>query len=124
MDSAELFGRVIKVNQAKPQKEANEGLGSRTAVWEQVCLKIFFFFPFLFFSPSFVPHGFGRVRGCLLVCLDVLTTRRCRRGTRRNSTRMKKGRGMGWRTRPTAVWILCKALRGWLKPDRDCSRGR
>ncbi|TKA32756.1 hypothetical protein B0A50_00981 [Salinomyces thailandicus] len=35
MDSAELFGRVIKVNQAKPQKEANEGLGSRTAVWEQ-----------------------------------------------------------------------------------------
>ena len=39
MDQSELYGRVIKCNQAKPQKDANEGLGSRTAVWEQVsCL--------------------------------------------------------------------------------------
>ena len=37
MDQSELYGRVIKCNQAKPQKDANEGLGSRTAVWEQVC---------------------------------------------------------------------------------------
>jgi hypothetical protein len=36
MDQAELYGRVIKVNQAKPQKNADEGLGSRTAIWEQV----------------------------------------------------------------------------------------
>ena len=36
MDQSELFGRVIKVSAAKPQKENNEGLGSRTAVWEQV----------------------------------------------------------------------------------------
>lgn len=36
MDQSELFGRVIKVAQAKPQKNADEGLGSRTAVWEQV----------------------------------------------------------------------------------------
>lgn len=36
MDQAELYGRVIKVNQAKPQKNQDEGLGSRTAVWEQV----------------------------------------------------------------------------------------
>ncbi|MCJ1476549.1 hypothetical protein MMC13_005215 [Lambiella insularis] len=35
MDQSELFGRVIKVSAAKPQKESNEGLGSRTAVWEQ-----------------------------------------------------------------------------------------
>lgn len=35
MDQSELYGRVIKVNQAKPQKDPNEGLGSRTAVWEQ-----------------------------------------------------------------------------------------
>ncbi|KFY08342.1 hypothetical protein V492_06312 [Pseudogymnoascus sp. VKM F-4246] len=35
MDQAELFGRVIKVSAAKPQKNANEGLGSKTAVWEQ-----------------------------------------------------------------------------------------
>ena len=38
MDQSELFGRVIKVAQAKPQKDANEGLGSKTAVWEQVWL--------------------------------------------------------------------------------------
>lgn len=36
MDQAELFGRVIKVNPAKPPKNNNEGLGSKTAVWEQV----------------------------------------------------------------------------------------
>ena len=41
MDQSELFGRVIKVAAAKPQKESNEGLGSKTAVWEQViCLFI------------------------------------------------------------------------------------
>lgn len=38
MDQSELFGRVIKVAAAKPQKESNEGLGSKTAVWEQVCV--------------------------------------------------------------------------------------
>lgn len=37
MDQSELYGRVIKVAQAKPQKETNEGLGSKTAIWEQVC---------------------------------------------------------------------------------------
>ena len=36
MDQSELYGRVIKVAAAKPQKEANEGLGSKTAIWEQV----------------------------------------------------------------------------------------
>ena len=40
MDQSELFGRVIKCNQAKPQKDINEGLGSRTAVWEQVSLLV------------------------------------------------------------------------------------
>lgn len=39
MDQSELFGRVLKVAAAKPQKENNEGLGSKTAVWEQVCLQ-------------------------------------------------------------------------------------
>jgi RNA recognition motif-containing protein len=38
MDQAELYGRVIKVNQAKPQKQAGEKLGSKTAIWEQVRL--------------------------------------------------------------------------------------
>jgi RNA recognition motif-containing protein len=40
MDQAEFFGRVLKVSAAKPQKNANEGLGSKTAVWEQVVLII------------------------------------------------------------------------------------
>ncbi|KAH6682957.1 hypothetical protein B0J14DRAFT_574714, partial [Halenospora varia] len=35
MDQSELFGKVIKVNAAKKPKNANEGLGSRTALWEQ-----------------------------------------------------------------------------------------
>ena len=36
MDQSELFGRVIKVSAAKPPKNPNEGLGSKTALWEQV----------------------------------------------------------------------------------------
>lgn len=38
MDQSELFGRVIRVAQAKPsQKDLGfEGLGSKVAVWEQV----------------------------------------------------------------------------------------
>ena len=36
MDQSELFGRVIKVAAAKPQKDHNEGLGAKTAIWEQV----------------------------------------------------------------------------------------
>ena len=38
MDQSELFGRVIKVAAAKPQKDSNEGLGSKMAVWESVSL--------------------------------------------------------------------------------------
>jgi len=35
MDQSELFGKVIKVSAAKPPKNVNEGLGSKTALWEQ-----------------------------------------------------------------------------------------
>lgn len=45
MDQSEFFGRVLKVSPAKPPKSADEGLGSKTAVWEQVrprvCLRSF-----------------------------------------------------------------------------------
>lgn len=34
MDQSELFGRVIKVAHAKPQKDNNEGLGNKKAIWE------------------------------------------------------------------------------------------
>lgn len=37
MDQSELFGRIIKVTPAKAPKSADEGLGSKTAVWAQVC---------------------------------------------------------------------------------------
>ena len=36
MDQSELFGKVLKVSAAKPPKNVNEGLGSKTALWEQV----------------------------------------------------------------------------------------
>lgn len=36
MDQSELYGRIIKVAAAKPQKDSNEGLGSKTAIWAQV----------------------------------------------------------------------------------------
>jgi RNA recognition motif-containing protein len=36
MDQSEFFGRVIKVSAAKAPKRADEGLGSKTALWEQV----------------------------------------------------------------------------------------
>lgn len=44
MDGSELYGRTIKVAPAKPQKDSNEGLGSKTAIWEQVRLSSFYVF--------------------------------------------------------------------------------
>lgn len=45
MDQSELYGRIIKVAAAKPQKDSNEGLGSKTAIWQQVsfCQYVFVF---------------------------------------------------------------------------------
>lgn len=36
MDQSEFFGRIIHVSAAKVPKSAEEGLGSKTAVWQQV----------------------------------------------------------------------------------------
>lgn len=36
MDRSELYGRILKVAAAKPQRENNEGLNSKTAIWHQV----------------------------------------------------------------------------------------
>lgn len=41
MDQSEFFGRVIKVTAAKIPKSADEGLGSKKAVWEQVCRRFY-----------------------------------------------------------------------------------
>ena len=35
MDLSELYGRVIRVNPAKAQREAHQGLGSDIPVWQQ-----------------------------------------------------------------------------------------
>lgn len=35
MDQSEFFGRIIRVSQAKAPKSAEEGLGSKKAIWEQ-----------------------------------------------------------------------------------------
>ncbi|KAF4836465.1 Peptidyl-prolyl cis-trans isomerase E [Colletotrichum tropicale] len=35
MDQSEFFGRVLKVSAAKVPKSADEGLGSKKALWEQ-----------------------------------------------------------------------------------------
>jgi len=37
MDQSELYGRIIKVAMAKPERKADEpgGIGSKTAIWEQ-----------------------------------------------------------------------------------------
>ena len=48
MDQAEFYGRVLRVSPAKPPKSADEGLGSKTAVWEQVSLGVPFLFLFFF----------------------------------------------------------------------------
>lgn len=49
MDQSELYGKVIKVNPARPQKDPQEKLGSRTAVWEQACLA-FYICPIIAFA--------------------------------------------------------------------------
>ncbi len=46
MDQSELFGRVIKVSAAKAPKRADEGLGSKTALWQQVRHRMSSFPPF------------------------------------------------------------------------------
>ncbi|PHH77888.1 hypothetical protein CDD80_91 [Ophiocordyceps camponoti-rufipedis] len=35
MHLSEFFGRILKVSRAKPPKSAEEGLGSKKALWEQ-----------------------------------------------------------------------------------------
>ncbi len=62
MDQSELFGRVIRVAQAKPnQREVGEGLGSKTAIWEQVLL--LFFIGEILTANAFIGRLAGKARG-------------------------------------------------------------
>ena len=97
MDQSEFFGRVIKVTAAKIPKSADEGLGSKKAVWEQVR------------CPSYrhdltgyeTDHHF------------------CRRAGSQNMPSVRK---IGWpQSKPKALEIRelriqCKALRDWTSP--------
>lgn len=40
MDQSEFFGRVLNVSAAKVPKSAEEGLGSKTAVWQRVSIRL------------------------------------------------------------------------------------
>ncbi|MBE7180867.1 MAG: RNA recognition motif domain-containing protein [Terriglobus roseus] len=96
MDQSELFGRVIKVAQARPQRSAEEGLGSKTAVWEQVG------FPLFAISSARV-----------LIC--------CRRDGWRS---MRSVRRTGRRHRATRMamrrrWSRCKGWRAWTWPGQS-----
>ena len=93
MDQAELYGRVIKVNQAKPQKQAGEKLGSKTAIWEQVSLP----------GRSMQWREIGR-----------LTFDTYRKTTRPSTMSAKR---TGWLSRmvPTSLWIPCKVSKVWIK---------
>ena len=93
MDQSELYGRVIKVNQAKPQKDASEGLGSRTAIWEQVSHAV-----------ATEVKQLGANAGN-------------RKATPPNTTSLTR-RQMRTQT-VTNLRIQCKGSRDWLKPVRD-----
>ena len=64
MDQSELFGRVIKVAPAKPQKDSNEGLGSKRAIWEQVTSSDIFYTPYIRSREAILIHiAIGRLAG-------------------------------------------------------------
>lgn len=45
MDQSEFFGRILNVSAAKIPKSAEEGLGSKTAVWQRVSIQHVLSFP-------------------------------------------------------------------------------
>lgn len=98
MDQSEFFGRVIKVTAAKIPKSADEGLGSKKAVWEQVCR------PFCHFDLN------EQETHCHYV------------NRRAGSQNMPSVRKIGWpQNKPKVLEIRelriqCKALRVWTLP--------
>lgn len=96
MDKSEFFGRTIKVTAAKAPKAATEGLGSRTALWNQVCLSTYQQKCQIKANIAHRKHGLHR---------------------------MQRPRRTGWR--PSRAWtstamprrqIPCKAWKSWTWP--------
>jgi len=92
MDQAEIFGRVIKVSAAKAPKSAGQGLGGKTAVWEQV-------------SCSFVFSQY------FISCVGVNCE--CRKGGLRSMLLVRR---ISWRRSrlTTGLKTQCKGLRDWI----------
>jgi hypothetical protein len=96
MDQAELYGRVIKVNQAKPQKAAGEKLGSKTAVWEQVSFSCRFFTAT---ESTFVPRTLSALFLELISCACSVDqfANFLKTGGLRHQTQRERGRQDGHR---------------------------
>src|SRR5271170_2361801 len=62
-DLSELYGRVIKVAMAKPERKDGEssGLGSTTAIWEQVCFVLLCQTWLAWILTSYAGRIFGRI---------------------------------------------------------------
>lgn len=65
MDQSELYGRVIKVAMAKPERKADEagGIGSKTAIWEQVSCSLWSLERFPLGYSLWLISGAGRISG-------------------------------------------------------------
>jgi hypothetical protein len=107
MDQSELYGRVIKVNQAKPQKAAGEKLGSKTAIWEQV---------------RSIPHASGVALRLLSETISHVAnheTALFHRRTTPPSTMLAKRIGWLLRRMGRLLRIRCRGLRGLIRLVRS-----
>jgi RNA recognition motif-containing protein len=108
MDQSEFFGRVIKVSPARAPKSADEGLGSKKAIWEQV---------------SCFPQGFVLSRELDIIMMgeiNILTFFSYRRaGLLSMRRRMTSQMSQSLKNRHQ---IPCKVSRGWML--RGPSRSR
>lgn len=103
MEGAELFGKVLKVSAAKAPKNVNEGLGSKTALWEQVSKLIL----------SFWHDGLCR--------FDHVLTKHRRAGLQRTLL-VRRTRWQQTEQRQVQMMlhmILCRAWRAWMLLDQN-----
>lgn len=114
MDQSEFFGKVIKVSAARAPKSANEGLGSRKAIWEQVQLLSFSIFFLLFFLSL---HVLAFLRFDIFRMMLMRDVHR-RAGLLSTRQRMTSRIRQTWRSQPR---ILCKVSRGWMSQGQNRS---
>lgn len=110
MDQAEFFGKVLKVSQAKAPKSADEGLGSKTAIWEQVSSTMFIHSYHTVLMPRKRRAGFLSKPGKGRMKISTMATGR--HPTSQSQTRCKDWRAWMWLGRSRndepgswAIWI-------------------